>query len=344
MTREKVILITGANGEVGHGLIRRLHDTADAPPVVALDINGLDDAMSAYVNEAITGDILDGDLLNQLGERYEIDAIYHLAALLSTSAERQPERAHRVNVEGTLNLLRLASTEARQRDEPVTFLFPSSIAVYGMDDITAKQAAPPVAEGQHLNPITMYGCNKLYCEHVGRYYSQHYRQLATDGRGAGVDFRALRFPGLISALTTPSGGTSDYAPEIIHAAAAGEAHDAFVRPDTTIPFMVMPDAVDALLALAGTRRENLTRTVYNVSAFSLSAEAIAERVRRHFPSAQIGYAPDAGRQRIVDSWPAQLDDRRARQDWGWSPAYDAERAFSEYLIPTITARYRSGSA
>ncbi|TVR20616.1 MAG: NAD-dependent epimerase/dehydratase family protein [Anaerolineaceae bacterium] len=344
MIREKVILITGANGEVGHGLIRRLYDLPSAPPVVVLDINELDRTVSGYVREAITGDILDDGLLNRLAEQYEIDAIYHLAALLSTSAERQPERAHRVNVEGTMNLLRLASAEAGQRGEPVKFIFPSSIAVYGMADIAEKHAAPPISEDQHLNPITMYGCNKLYCEHVGRYYSQHYRQLATDGRGAGVDFRALRFPGLISALTTPSGGTSDYAPEIIHAAAAGEAHSAFVRPDTTIPFMMMPDAVDALLALADVRRERLTRTVYNVSAFSLSAEQIAERVRVHFPSARIDYAPDAGRQRVVDSWPARLDDRRARQDWGWSPVYDAERAFSDYLIPMITARYQSGSA
>jgi nucleoside-diphosphate-sugar epimerase len=137
----------------------------------------------------------------------------------------------------------------------------------------------------------------------------------------------------------PSGGTSDYAPEMLHAAAQGEVYDAFVRPDTAIPFMAMPDAIKALLSLADAPRDQLNQTVYNVTSFSLTAEEIAGIVREAFPDAQIGYAPTSGRQNIVDSWPRTIDDSAARRDWGWSPDYDARRAFHEYLIPTIRQRY-----
>jgi nucleoside-diphosphate-sugar epimerase len=157
---------------------------------------------------------------------------------------------------------------------------------------------------------------------------------------ARVDFRSVRFPGLISALTVPSGGTSDYAPEMIHAAARGEPYHCFVRPDTTIPFMAMPDGVDALLTLAAAPRGRLTRTAYNLSAFSRSAAEIRDVVVAAFPNAKIDYQVDAKRQGIVDSWPADVDDSAARADWGFAPTYDFERAFREYLIPTIQQRYR----
>jgi threonine 3-dehydrogenase len=185
----------------------------------------------------------------------------------------------------------------------------------------------------------MYGCNKLYCEHLGRYYARHYKQLAAEPM-ARVDFRCVRFPGLISALTVPSGGTSDYAPEMIHAAAKGEPYECFVRPDTRIPFMAMPDAVDALLQLADAPRQRLSRTAYNLSAFSPTAEQICDVVLSAFPDAQITWQIDAKRQGIVDSWPADVDDSAARGDWGFAPHYNFERAFDEYLIPTIRERYR----
>ncbi len=140
-----------------------------------------------------------------------------------------------------------------------------------------------VHEDQYTHPTTMYGCNKLYCEELGRYYARHYKQLSVDVVPR-VDFRAVRFPGLISATTLPSGGTSDYAPEMIHAAAQGEAYACFVRPDTTIPFMAMPDAASALRAMAATPRERLTRTAYNVAAFSRSAAEIREMVAAAFPA------------------------------------------------------------
>ena len=145
------------------------------------------------------------------------------------------------------------STKAESHGRPVTFLYPSSIAAFGLPSLEAKRSAGRVREDQFTHPTTMYGCNKLYCEQLGRYYAHHYKRLSADPQSGRVDFRAVRFPGLISAVTVPSGGTSDYAPEMIHAAARGTAYACFVRPDTRIPFMAMPDGVDALLALARRR-------------------------------------------------------------------------------------------
>jgi len=150
-----------------------------------------------------------------------------------------------------------------------------------------------------------------------------------------VDFRCVRFPGLISAVTMPAGGTSDYASEMIHAAAKAEPYACFVRPDTRIPFMAMPDAVDALLRLADAPRQRLTRTAYNLGAFSPTADEIRDIVLKVFPDACITYHVDAKRQSIVDSWPADVDDSAAREDWGFQPRYDFARAFDDYLIPTI---------
>jgi len=144
---------------------------------------------------------------------------------------------------------------------------------------------------------------------------------------------------LISALTVPSGGTSDYAPEMIHAAAKGEPYECFVRPDTRIPFMAMPDGIDALLKLAAAPKANLTRTAYNLSAFNPSAEEVRTEVIRAFPGAAITWDTDVKRQGIVDSWPEDVDDTSARRDWGFAPAYDFEHAFRDYLIPTIRKRY-----
>jgi len=238
-----------------------------------------------------------------------------------------------------VNVLHLAAEQAAARCGSVKFLFPSSIAVYGLPDLATKTAALPVREDVYLNPITMYGVNKLYGEHLGRYYTHHYRQLTADKTICGVDFRGLRYPGLISAVTLPSGGTSDYGPEMLHAAAAGRPYTAFVRADTTIPFMIMPDAIKALLGLAAAPRAALTRSTYNVTSFSLSAEGLAERVRAYYPQACITYDPHPGRQAIVDTWPASLDDNAARTDWGWSPDYDADRAFADYLMPAVKRQY-----
>ena len=338
MARTQAVLVTGAGGEVGNGLIHKLAKSSEYD-ILALDLKELDQDTEDKCLARIVGDILDQRLLERLVSEYEIHAIFHLAALLSTRAEFTPETAHEVNVRGTLNLLKLAVEQSRWHGRKVRFLFPSSIAVYGLPDLDEKGRAGAVVEDLHTMPTTMYGCNKLYCEHLGRYYARHYRQLAVEGDNHGVDFRAIRFPGLISAFTIPHGGTSDYGPEMIHAAARGESYASFVREDTRIPFMAMPDAVDALLKLLEAPATDLTSHVYNITAYSPSAAEFAGLVRQHFPSAEISFEPDLARQAIVDTWPAFLDDSRARRDWGFTPAYDLERTFADYLVPNIRKRY-----
>jgi nucleoside-diphosphate-sugar epimerase len=334
--RKPVVFITGAGGEIGHGLVTRL--SASGSMIITLDVSPLDASLAPLVAREFTGSITDLPLLERVLAEFEVDRVFHLAALLSTRSEFTPVTAHHVNVEGTLNLLEFAQHQGESHGRPVTFIYPSSIAAYGLPDLETKMRAGAVTEDQYAHPTTMYGCNKLYCEQLGHYYARHYKQLSADAI-ARVDFRGVRFPGLISALTLPSGGTSDYAPEMIHAAAQGQRYDCFVRPDTTIPFMAMPDGVEALLALAAAPRERLTRSAYNLTAFNPSAAEIREVVIAAFPDATIDYKVDAKRQGIVDSWPAAVDDAAARRDWGFNPRYDFDRAFREYLIPTIRQRY-----
>ena len=336
--RTPATLITGANGEMGHGLIERLTELG-SPTIIAVDVRPVDEHIKQRCATAIVGDILDQRLMERLQSEFEIHGIYHLAALLSTRAEFTPEAAHRVNVEGTMMLLKIAIEQSRWHGSPVKFLFPSSIAVYGLPSVDVKHKAGKVSEEHWNTPITMYGCNKLYCEHLGRYYSNHYRQLASDAERGGVDFRCIRFPGLISAVTVPSGGTSDYAPEMLHSAAQKKPYACFVREDVRIPFMAMPDGIEALLALERAPRVNLTRPVYNITSFNPSAGEIRDIVAREFAGAEISFKPDDKRQAIVDSWPEEIDDSAARRDWGWAPEFDQERAFHEYLIPQIRTRY-----
>lgn len=333
------ILVTGANGEIGRGLITYLTDHSEVR-VVALDLHALDESIRPRVYRSATGDILDTAFLESLSAAYDFDTIYHLAALLSTKSERVPTLGHRVNVDGTVNVLEMAIGQSRLQGRNIKFLYPSSIAVYGLPSLDAKRDAGKVKEDSWLTPTTMYGINKLYCEQLGRYYSSFYRQLDVQTVQGGIDFRGLRFPGLISAVTTPTGGTSDFAPEILHSAARREPYPCFVREDARIPFMAMPDGVKALLLLEAAPREKLTRQVYNVGAFNPSAGEVREIVRSAFPAADVTFVPDVKRQGIIDSWPADVDDTAARDDWGWFPAYGLERAFQEYLIPGVARRYK----
>ena len=335
--RTPVTLVTGAGGEIGHGLVTRL--ARAGRPIVAIDLTRLDNSLAPLVRREFTGSITDTTLLERVLAEFEVDLIFHLAALLSTRAEFTPLTAHEVNVEGTLRLLEFSQREGESHGRPVVFVYPSSIAAYGLPDLATKQRAGRVGEDEWNTPRTMYGCNKLYCEHLGRYYARYYKQLAAQSAGR-VDFRCVRFPGLISALTTPAGGTSDYAPEMIHAAARGEAYACFVRPDTRIPFMAMPDAIEALMRLATAPSEQLTRTAYNLSAFAPSAQELHDAVRSAFPAAMLTWQIDAKRQAIVDSWPSDVDDSAARRDWGFAPVFDFERAFGDYLLPTIRESYQ----
>lgn len=324
------ILITGANGELGHALMDYLM-LRGRSPIITLDVRPPDDYVAERVAHGYTGDIRDWEVIAELYRGHEFAQVYHFAALLSTAAERHPVRAHAINVDGTLNLLRATFDQALELGRSTQFMFPSSIAAYGLAGLAEKRANPVLSEGDFLSPTTMYGVNKRYCELLGAYYTNY--------SGGAVDFRCLRYPGLISAETLPTGGTSDYGPEMLHAAAQGKPYEAFVRPDTTIPFMAMPDAVKALNLLAAAPASALSQRVYNVAAFSISAEEIADRTRLAFPGAQITYAPVEGRQRILDSWPAVVDDSAARHDWNWRPDFGVDAAFNDYLLPAITAHY-----
>lgn len=336
--RKKAILITGASGEIGQALITSLGQSSSLP-ILTIDLHPIPRDLMDFCSH-IAGDILDHNLLARLVTEYDFEMIFHLAALLSTRSEFSPELAHQVNVDGTLALLQVAAEQSQRRGKPVSFIFPSSIAAYGMPNLEIKHRDHQVKEWQWNNPTTMYGCNKLYCEQLGIYYSKHYQQLSAN-RPVMLDFRSLRFPGLISAFTVPSGGTTDYGPEMLHAAAQGKPYACFVREDSVLPFMAMPDAVTALLQLAAAPAESLAHSIYNVTSFSLSAADFRDQVVRAFPHAEITFVPDLQRQGIVDSWPAELNDEAARRDWGWAPAYNLPRAFEEYLVPNIRRRYHS---
>jgi len=330
-------LVTGAGGEMGHSMLEAFAHRGNRA-VVAVDLSALQPEQAAHCHTVLQGDVSDPALVQQL-EQFNFEEIYHLAALLSTSAEKFPEKAHNVNVNGTMGLLMMARRIGQRTGTPVKFLFPSTIAVYGLPSIAEKAAAGRVKETQYCEPITMYGINKLYCEQLGSYVSDHMGQLTEDMSVKYVDFRGVRFPGLISAFTVPTGGTSDYAPEMIHAVAQGKPYACFVRPDTRIPFMAMPDGVRAIMELADAPASSLTRRMYNIAAFAPSAEEIATQVKVAYPDAVITYAPHERRQAIVDSWCADANDEAARADWGWKPFYDMGAAFNDYLIPNIANVY-----
>lgn len=315
-----IALVTGAGGEMGRLLLPALG--ARGFEIVALDLNPLaeETAEQCLAHRAIN--LLDTDGVADLIRRYHPERVFHLAAILSAHAERDPERAHRVNVEGTLGLFRLCRDLA---DPAVRFLFPSSIAVYGLPDVATKAEHGALKEWQWTEPAGIYGCNKLYCEHVG-----HYLAGTT-----GFDFRAIRFPGLISAETLPSGGTTDYAPEMIHAAARDRPYACLVSEQSRLPFMTMPDSIEAFLTLADAERDRLTRHVYNIKGFSCSAGEIRDEVLRHFPDARITFESIPDKQRIVDTWPADVDDSKARRDWGLTHRHGMAEAFGDYLIPAL---------
>ena len=337
--RREVVLITGASGEVGHDLITHLSQRGSVD-IIGLDIKPLSDDLRRRCYEFIQGDILDKTVLGRIVLRYEIQSIFHLATILSTSAEFNPQGAHRVNVDGTLKHLNLAVEQSRWQGRSIKFIYPSSIATYGLPNLETKDSAGKIMEDQFCQPFTMYGCNKLYCEHLGRYYAEHYQQLAADHEPYSIDFRSIRFPGLISAVTIPVGGTTDFGPEMVHHAAQGKAYPCFVREDTRLPFMVMPDAIKALTSLEAADHGTLSRHVYNATSFSVSAGQFLQRVKDAFSNAQVTFEPDQARQKIVDSWPGDLDDSDARRDWGWMPEYDIDQAFNQYLIPTIRDKYQ----
>jgi threonine 3-dehydrogenase len=333
---EQLVLVTGACGEIGQALVQGLSQMG-CYRIVTADLSHLPDTIKAMSAEHVQGDLV---YKIKTFYDYDFDLIFHLAASLSSKAEVSSEEAHRINVEGTMQLLMLAAYRSEKYHKSVKFLFPSSIAVYGMGSLEVKKNKGAVREDVYNTPHTMYGCNKLYCEKLGIYYSKYYGQKHLDETPPHMlDFRAIRFPGLISAFTLPSSGTSDYGPEMLHAAAQGKPYACFVREDTKISFMAMPDAIRSLLMLTDVPREKLNHHVYNISAFALTAGEFRDRAVKAFPGAQITFEPNPRRQGIVDSWPEDVDDTLARTEWDWKPDYDADAFFDEYFLPEIRKRY-----
>jgi len=331
----QTLLITGSEGELGQALIDAFLEEPDTQ-IVAFDIR--EAQRKGPRLEHRVGDITNASTVNGLFEAFRFDGVVHLAAILSSGGERNPERTHEVNVDGSMRLLCAAQESSQRRGKAVKFIFPSTIAVHGIP-ADAKRPGERIKEEQFNHPITMYGVNKLYIEQLGTYFSHYYKLLTSTPTDVRLDFRALRYPGIVSAETIPSGGTSDYGSEMVHAAAKGEPYACFVPPAARLPFMIMPDAVQALRQLFYAAKKEVRHDVYNVSGFTVTAEQIATKVLESFPDFIITYDPNPKRTQIVESWPADIDDSRARNDWGWRPQHDFDAAFSDYLIPRITQKY-----
>ncbi|MEM1044313.1 MAG: NAD-dependent epimerase/dehydratase family protein [Bacteroidota bacterium] len=301
------ILVTGARGQIGSDLVAELRRRHGRDAVLETDLHPLPNGGDALYE---TLDVQDRDRLASLVRTHDVETVYHLASLLSATGERKPDLAWSVNVEGLRNVLRVA------RGHGLRVFWPSSIAAFG--PATPREDTPQAGP---LDPVTMYGVTKVSGELLCRYA---FRQ-------DGVDVRSLRYPGLISYAAKPGGGTTDYAVEMFYAALRDEPYICFLRPDTRLPMMYMPDAVRATIDLMDADADAISvRTSYNITAFSFSAEALAAALRKRFPSFKVAYHPDF-RQAIADSWPASIDDRQARADWGWQPAFDLDRMVDDMI-------------
>lgn len=320
-----MILITGLNGEMGSALVQRLKEL-DVKNIIGLDIKPIKKSIKSFLTKSYIGDIKDKHLINKIFTENKIEQVYHLAAILSTKAESLPFLSHQINVDGFLNLL----YEIQNYNTKVKFFFASSIAVYHLD----KNNNVKISEDEFCNPSNMYGCNKLYCERIGSYFSK-YSDLMNN-----LDFRSLRFSGIVSANTLPVGGTSDYAPEMIHNAVQNKSYTCYVNPKSCIPFMVMPDAIDAIITLMNTKRSSLKRNVYHIQAFNPTVQEIYNKLKAHFPNFQLNYDINERRQSLIDCWPSDLDQSAAKKDWGWEPKFNFNKAFDDYLIPYISDYYK----
>jgi nucleoside-diphosphate-sugar epimerase len=304
------ILVIGACGQIGSELVPELRRAHGAFRVIAADrLPPHNGPLKAGPYEQL--DVLDRNALGALIERYDIQQVYHLAATLSATGEQNPRQAWDLNMQGLLNVLDCAREKKLAR-----IFWPSSIAVFGPHP--PNQSCP---QDQPHEPTTVYGISKSAGEHWCRYYYEKY----------GVDTRSLRYPGLISHRTAPGGGTTDYAVDIFLRSAAEERYTCYLKPDTRLPMMYMPDAIRATLQLMQAPLSALTvRGSYNLSAMSFTPAELAAAITRYLPAFTIDYAPDA-RQAIADSWPGQIDDSAARRDWGWDHRYELAATTNDML-------------
>lgn len=315
----KRILVTGAAGQIGSELVPALRARYGQDAVVASDI--VEPSADALADgPALKLDCTDADALRAAVERFEIDTIYHLAAVLSAKAEQDPFRAYRLNMDTLVNVLEVA------RDRHCAVFTPSSIGAFG--PTTPRDPAP---QDTIQRPTTIYGITKVAGELLCDYYHSRF----------GVDTRGLRFPGLISYVSPPGGGTTDYAVEIFYHALRERRYTCFLAADTQLDMMYMPDAIRAAIELMEADPARLRhRNAFNVTAMQLTPARLAAEIARHVPGFVITYEVDPVRQAIADSWPRSIDDTAARQEWGWRPEYDLEATTAD-MIEKLAARIGS---
>lgn len=301
------ILVTGACGQIGSELVPLLRKKYGKENVVASDIvvEKLEKLSEPY--EVLN--VLDREKLDAIIKEYEIDVIYHLAAILSAKGEENPQLCFQVNVNGVYNVLEAARLGGVEK-----IIIPSTIAVFGPETPDYPK------EVTILKPRTMYGISKVFAELAGEYYYNKY----------GLDVRGVRLPGVISWKTPPGGGTTDYAVEAFYAAIEKGHYTYFVSEDTTLPMMYMPDALKALTQLAEADPTRLRFRFYNVVGMSFSAKELTEVIKKLIPHFTADYKPDE-RQKIAESWPSHIDDSAAREDWDWKPDWDLERMAKDMI-------------
>jgi nucleoside-diphosphate-sugar epimerase len=315
------ILITGACGQLGSELTTELRSFHGGENVIASDISAPNPQIGEGPFEHL--DVMDKARLEELIDQYDVKIVYHLAALLSANAEKNIDLAWKLNMDGLLNVLKLARDKKLER-----IFWPSSIAVFGPD-------APKIKTPQttSTNPTTVYGITKVAGEQWCAYFHHKF----------GVDVRSLRYPGLIGYKSLPGGGTTDYAVDIYHKAISGETFSCFLEKNSALPMMYMSDAVKATIELMNAPAENITvRTSYNVSAISFTPEEIAASIQAQISDFTVVYEPDY-RQEIASSWPDSIDDTEARNDWNWKPAFDLKKMTADILenLPKVIEKTES---
>ncbi len=313
------ILVTGALGQIGSELVPVLRQRYGAKRVVASDIR-MPPAGTAEDGPFEFLDATNIHLLQELVRKHEVGVIYHLAALLSAVAEQKPHVAWDLNMGGLYRVLEVA------RQNRCAVFFPSSIGAFGPG--TPRDRTP---QDTVQRPTTMYGVTKVAGELLCDYYHRRF----------GVDTRGLRFPGLISHVTPPGGGTTDYAVEIFYQAIRHRRYTCFLEPETRLDMMYMPDALRAIVELMEAEPERLVhRNAFNVTAMNFTPAELAAEIRRHVPEFRIDYEVDPVRQAIADSWPDSLDDSAARAEWGWRPEHDLA-AMTADMLRKLGARLRA---
>jgi nucleoside-diphosphate-sugar epimerase len=309
MIKEKILVI-GASGQIGVELTLALRKMYGNANVVASDLREENDLLKG-TGPYVSLDVMNKEMLHVQVIRQNITQIYLLAAILSATGEKNPNLAWSLNMQSLLNVLDIAREENLHK-----VYWPSSIAVFG--PTSPKQNCP---QATVIEPVTVYGISKFAGEFWCNYYNRRY----------GVDVRSLRYPGLISYKSAPGGGTTDYAIEIFHEALEEKKYECFLREDTYLPMMYMPDAIRSTIELMESDASKISvRTSYNISGMSFSPKEIAAEINKHIPEFSISYKPDY-RQAIADSWPQSIDDTVARNDWGWKEEFALERMVKDML-------------